>query len=110
MPRMPNPPGTRIPSIFEEHLLDLFGREGLRIHPVDVDLVVVVDAGMVESLVDREVGVGKLHVLAHERDIDLGRERCRVGDELVPLGHVGLGALEREPIDDHLVEPLLVRV
>ena len=110
MPRMPKPPGTRMPSISASDLVDLLGRERLGVDPVDVDLVVVEDAGVVERLVDRQVRVGQLHVLADERDVDLVGERRRVRDERVPLGHVGLAALEAEALDDHLVEALLAQV
>ena len=58
--------------------------------------MIVVDAGVVERLVHREIGIGQLHVLAHERDVDLSRERRGVRDELVPLGHVGLGRTQAE--------------
>ncbi len=89
-----------------EDLVDLLGRERLGVDPLHVDLVVVEDAGVVERLVHREVRVGQLHVLADQRDVDLVGERCRVRDERVPLGHVGLAALQVQPLDDHLVEPL----
>ena len=77
-----------------EYLVDLFGREGLGVYPVHVDLVVVEDARVVERLVDRQVCVGQLHVLADKRDVDLIGERLGMRNERVPLGHVGLTTLQ----------------
>ncbi len=89
-----------------EQLVDLLGSERLGVEPVRVDLHVVEDAGVVERLVDREVRVGQLHVLADQADVDLVGQRRRVRDERVPLGHVTRSALQLQPVDDHLVEPL----
>ena len=62
--------------------------------------------GVLQRLVDREIRVVELHVLADEADVDLA---AALGDALGELGPLAeLGRLRREPelLADHLIEPL----
>ena len=108
MPRMPKPPGTRMPSIVGEDRVDLLGRERLGVHPVDVDLVVVVRCRRGRAP-RRPTGTRPAAARtcrpARCRPSRSAPRRCV--DELLPLRHVELPALEAEPVDDHLVEALL---
>ena len=68
MPRLPKPPGTSMPStpasaFSAPSLLDLLGLDLADEHPAAVG-----DAGVVERLVDRLVGVVVLDVLADDGD------------------------------------------
>ena len=68
IPRMPNPPGTRMPSTPAKSAsappaVDLLGLDAHDQHPRPVG-----DARVVERLVDRLVGVAVLHVLADHGD------------------------------------------
>jgi hypothetical protein len=84
------------------------GRQRLGVHVLDVDLDVVVDAGVAQRLVERLVRVREFGVLAGHRDRDLA---LRVGDFLdqpVPAVEVGRPGQELELHADHLVQALLV--
>ena len=88
-PREPKPPGTSTPSTPASSRARLLERHVLGVDPADDDVAAVVDAGVLERLVDREVGVVELHVLADERDLDRSRRVAEPLDELVPLAEVG---------------------
>ena len=66
-------------------------------------------AGVGQRLVQRDVAVLHLHVLADHRDVDLAvRVRLR-GDHLLPLGEIGRRHVEAQLVDHDLVEALLVQ-
>ena len=61
----------------------------LTVHPLDIDLALVLKARMVQALHDAQVGVVQLDILAHQRDgagLAAGRNAA---DKLFPLGQVG---------------------
>src|SRR5206468_318672 len=64
-------PGHEHPVDLLELGLRLLERHPLGVDPAHVHRTAMVDAGVVERLVDREVGVLELHVLADERDLYL---------------------------------------
>ena len=61
---------------------------------------------MLERLVDGEVRVLELHVLADERDLDGLAPAVHAREQLVPLREIRLGEIETELRADELVEPL----
>ena len=70
-------PAARAEAAGHEHAVDarelgarLLERHVLGVDPAHVDAAAVVDAGVLERLVHREVRVVELHVLADERDLD----------------------------------------
>ena len=75
--------------------------------PPQVDLDVVGDAAVPQRLDDRQVGVGQLDVLADDGDRDPLPRAADPVDQIAPLGQVGFGVREREPLEDHGVEPLV---
>ena len=71
-------PAARAEAARHEHAVDLLEQLGrllvghvLGVDPLDADPRALVDAGVLERLVHRQVGVVQLHVLADERDRDL---------------------------------------
>ncbi len=78
-----------------------------RLDVVDVHARAVLEAGVRERFVQRDVAVADLHVLADHRDVDLPvRVGLRVHD-LAPFRQVGLRRLQVQLLDDDVVEPLL---
>ena len=63
-------------------------------------------AAVLERLVDGEVRVVQLQVLADERDLDLLVELLAALGQLAPLAEVGLRGVEPELLADERVEPL----
>jgi hypothetical protein len=62
---------------------------------------------MLERLVHGEVRVRELHVLAHERDLDLALALADALHELLPFGEVGSFVAEPEALADERVEALV---
>ena len=91
-PREPKPPGTSTPSTLGELGARLVERHVLGVDPADVDVAAVLDPGVLERLVHREVRVVELHVLADERDLDRLPPLAEPLDQLVPLAEVGRSA------------------
>ena len=78
---------------------------------VHLDAAAVVQAGVLQRLVHRQVRVAELHVLADERDADrLAAEATDPLEQVVPLAEVrGRRRVDPEPLADELVEPLLLQ-
>ncbi len=68
--------------------LGSFPLDGLAEHPPDPHLGAVVDAGVVERLVDRLVGVEVLGVLAHHGDADLVFRIAQAVQQVAPVVQV----------------------
>ena len=67
-------PAARSEAAGDEHAVDalelglgLFERHALGVDPADADAAAVMDARVLQRLVDREIRVVELHVLADER-------------------------------------------
>ena len=85
-------PPARAEAAGDEHAVDalelprrLLERHVLGVEPAHAHAAAVVDAGVLERLVHRQVRVVQLHVLADERDLDLALERVDPLDERAPL-------------------------
>ena len=76
---------------------------------VDVDARAALQAAVHQRLVQRQVGVADLHVLADHGDVDLAVGVGPAAHHLAPLGQVGGGHLEAQLVDDDVVERLLVQ-
>ena len=68
----------------------------------------MVDAGVIERLVHRQVGVLELHVLADERDLYLAVALADPLRQLQPLAEIGLLRGQSELLADQRVEPFLL--
>ena len=106
-------PAARSEAAGDEHAVDalelglgLFERHALGVDPADADAAAVMDARVLQRLVNREIRVVELHVLADEADVDLAAALRDALGQLGPLAE--LGRLRREPelLADHLVEAL----
>ena len=91
MPRLPKPPGTRMPSKPVElglvaAVVWVFGLEAFGFDPGDVELEVVGEGGVDEGFLERLVGVLVLDVLADDGDGDLVAGVVGAVDEVLPLG------------------------
>ena len=90
-------------------ILELVGSvvlECLGVNVADLDLNLVVDACVLEGLVDRLVGIRQGDILPDHAHGDLA---VRVGlavDNLLPVGEISLPALDAEPVADQLIKPL----
>ncbi len=62
--------------------------DGLGVDPVQLHRDAVVEAGVAQRLDDRHVGVGHVHVLAHDSDAHGATERLDPADERLPLRDV----------------------
>ena len=91
--------------------LQLAGREqpldALGLDPHDLDVGAVVEAGVLEALDDRQVGIGQFDVLADQADAHRRGRGFDLGDELLPVGEVGL-ALDAQHVAHEVVEALVV--
>ena len=85
-------------------LLRLDALQELRADPAHLHLDVVVKPGMLERLVDADVRVGQLGVLADDGDLDLGPRCADAADQLLPVGQVGLAGRKLQLARDQLAE------
>ena len=106
-------PAARAEAAGDEHAVDLLELAHrllvghvLGVDPAHAHPAAVVDAGVLERLVDREVRVVELHVLADERDLDVLAQLADALDELLPLAELGGRRVEAELLADERVEAL----
>ena len=109
-------PAARAETPGYEHAVDLLElglrlleRHSLGVDPAHVHRAAVVDTGMIERLVHRQVGVLELHVLADERDLDLAVSLANSLGQLQPLAEIGLLCGQAELLADERVETLLLQ-
>src|SRR5581483_6183319 len=109
-------PAARAEAARDEHAVDLFelparllDRHALGIDPADTYVAAVVDAGVLERLVDRQVRVVELHVLADQGDLDHTLALPDALGQLVPLAEVRLRRRQPELLTDEVVEALLLQ-
>ena len=76
---------------------------------VHVDARAGLHAGVGQRLVQRDVAVLHLHVLADHGDVDLAVGVGLGGHHLLPLGEIGRRHVEPQLVDHDLVEALLVQ-
>ena len=80
--------------------------EGLGVNVADLDLDLVVDACVLQGLVDRLVCVRQRDILADHADGNLAVGVRLAVYNLLPVGEISLLALEAEPVADQLIKPL----
>src|SRR5437868_1665457 len=109
-------PAARAETPGYEHAVDLLElglrlleRHSLGVDPAHVDRAAVVNTGMIERLVHRQVGVLELHVLADERDLDLAVSLANSLGQLEPLAEISLLCGQAELLADERVEALLLQ-
>ncbi len=82
------------------------GGKGLRVHPPDIHLHVVLDPAVGEGLHHREVGVVEGDVLAHQGDFHVVGGLFGPVDHGGPLGEVGGVADQAQPPHHHIGQTL----
>ncbi len=78
-------------------------------NPADVHGDVAGDAGVDERLLDREVGVVQLDVLADDGDIDAARRALEPLDHGAPFGQVAPGGVDLHEFDDGVAQACLFK-
>ena len=80
-----------------------------RFNVMNIDASPGLQPAVHQSLVERDIGIANLHVLADHRDIDL---TVRIGlgiDHVAPFGQVGWRHFQAQLVDDDIVEPFSVQ-
>ena len=90
-------------------LAHVVGGEGLGVNVVDLDLGMVVDAGVAQGLVERLVGVRQVGVLAAHGDAHRVSWVVHLAHQVVPAGEVGRLGEQLQLHADQLVQTLLVQ-
>src|SRR5271168_721018 len=76
----------------------------LRFEIMDVDPGAGLDAGVHQSLVEGNIRVANLHVLADHADVHDGFRVLLGGDDRAPLGEVGGRSVQAQLVDDDVVQ------
>ena len=84
MPRLPKPPGTRMPSILSEFLAAVAAIPSLRLDPLDLDLRLVGDAAVQQRFLQAFVRIFVFDILADEADVDLALGILHAIEHLAP--------------------------
>ena len=105
MPRLPNPPGTRMPSASASFVVQV---GVLGVDPVDLEVDAVVDRRVAKRFGHRQVCVVQLHVLADQGDPHRAFAALDVRDEVAPVAEVGGGRLEAKQVEHNAVQALLL--
>ena len=94
-----------------QQLLDVAVVDVLAVDVVELEAAVMVGAGVQQALVDALVGILQRDVLAHQADAHHLAGALELGQEFVPLVHVGLAlCLEAGFLQDDVVQALLVHL
>ncbi len=107
---MPKPPGTRIPSAASSReVISSLRRVSASTH-IDLELAPVMDGRVSQRFDHAQIGVLKLHVLAHQGDAHRTRGLLDPVDQLDPLVQLQRAGLQFELVDHQPVEPLIAQV
>ena len=90
-----------------QHALGPFAFDLLRLDLAEDDVGVVGDAGMIEGLVNRFVGVVVLDVLADDADRHLAGRVLHLLQHLVPVAQIERLGPQAQLLDDQLIELVL---
>ncbi len=108
MPRSPKPPGHEDRIHARET-----GRAGAlevgRLDVMDLNARACLEAGVSQRLIQRDVGIADLDVLADHRDVDRRIVLLAGRDDLLPLAEVRRRRVDPELVADDRVELLLVQ-
>ena len=107
MPRMPKPPGTRMPSTPPSNFAAPSTATSSASIAPDDDAGVVGDPGVVERLVDRLVGVAVADVLADDGDRHLAAGVADALDQLAPVVDLQGAGFQAQAPDQEVVEPII---
>ena len=81
----------------------------LRLDPLDLHRRAVVDAGVVQRLHYRQIGVLERHVLADEPDAHRALGHLHSLGQLLPVGEIGFRDIQAQDVAHHSVEALVVK-
>jgi hypothetical protein len=114
MPRLPKPPGTRMPSklglvvavglggcVADGFVVSL---QSLGLDPCDLELEVAGERAVDEGFLEGFVAVFVLDVLADDGDGDLVLRVVGAADDLLPAGEVGGLGVDAEVLEDEGVD------
>ena len=109
MPRLPKPPGTRMPSKpsscdFVAAVVGSLGLQPLGLDPGDVELEIVRDGAVGQRLLERLVAVLVLHILADDGDGDMVLGVVAAVDQILPLGQVGRRRVDAQVLENTLLD------
>ena len=106
MPRLPNPPGTRIPSYAAQARCGGFrGIDFLRFDPLEDGFVLVRQAAVQQRFAQTFVGVFELHVFSHYRDAHFACRMVQAMHQVQPRLHVGRFFDQLEVLQNLGVQP-----
>ena len=80
----------------------------LRVDVADLDPGTGVDPGVDQRFAERLVGFRQPHVLADHRDPHVPARVLESANDRIPFREIALLRLQPEPLDDQIVEPLLM--
>ena len=92
-----------------QHLRRVFLRHGLRVHPADMHHRAAGRSRVEQGFLHAEIGVVKLHVLAHQRNGDLPAGVFDIADHGGPVGHVRRRAGKTQLAAHDLIQTLLLQ-
>ena len=94
-----------------EELIDVGVVDVLAVEVVELEAAVMVGTGVQEALIDALVGILQGDILAHQADAHFLLGALELGEEVVPLGEVGLAVGgQTRLLEDDVVQALLVHL
>ena len=106
MPRLPNPPGTRMPSTWRSIRSAVAARiDFFRFNPFDHHALAVCQSAVDQRLAQTLVGVFQLHVLAHHADSHFALRMLEILEHREPFAQVARRRFDMQQAQNLLVEP-----
>jgi len=89
------------------HIGKFFGaavlvHQSLAVYPLDLDLALVLEAGVVQALHHAQVGIVQLNVLTHQGNLAVAAAGGNAADQFLPLGQVGGRGLQVQLAGHHI--------
>ena len=93
-----------------EFFSKVIGCQRFSVDPVDMDLYIVIEAGVAQRFDDREIGVVQLHIFPDEGDAHALVDLCDAVNERLPFGHIGRTFFQLELAANNVVHALCLQV
>ena len=93
-----------------KNLVHIRGIKAFPVNKLDIDMAIIEDARMVQSLDNGKIGIGKLGIFAHYGNLDAIRmlvSMVLLANESIPVGHIALARVEAQALADTQVEVLV---
>ena len=104
MPRLPKPPGTRIPSNWRSFAGSLVVFEAFGFDPVNLRSQIVDESAMNQRFAQALVGVFEFHILADNADGHFVHRIVDAFDQSFPILHAAFGLRQMQHADDLIIE------